>query len=385
MKKVIIPRCLQLCSFLLTFCCQVAGNIPPLTVDVKNYGAKGDGKANDRAAFAKALTVINKHGGGKLIIPKGTYLIDAPVIITSNTIVEGEGFNTVILNNSKGSPWGNCIHVGYGREFSDWSGTYGKITDATLEQFDKKDWSKITTRNVTVRNLRTKSNNLAEGGLGIFVLNAEDVLIENITGDGNATPINIGNDGETLSAACRNITIRNISNVRPGRWYDLVFVGMAENVDISGCKYKFSKGARLSEIITIGGRNCRIHNNYIECTSKSSTNLSKKGIDITSSKFGLTGNNTIENNTIVNVPVAITLYNSNQNVVKSNYLLGNKVGVRIFSRNNRILQNSFTRNAINLILETDASRGEINDNKGLDLKGVVDKSGLLKTYKIKNH
>lgn len=374
---------LSICLFNLPLLALSQQSATLFAVNVKNYGAKGDGKSNDRGAFAKAITAINAKGGGKLIIPAGTYLIDAPIIIGSNTTVEGVGRKTIIQNNTKGSPWGNCIHIGYGREFSDWSGTFGKISDATLEQFNRKDWSKITTRNVTIRNLRTKTNNLAEGGLGIFALNAQDILIENITGDGNATPVNIGNDGEKFSAACRNVKVRNISNINPGRWYDLVFVGQAENVEISNCTYKFSKSSKLNEIITIGGQNCRVYNNYIEYLSKGKSATNKKGIDITAPKFGFTGNNIVENNTIVNLPVGITVYNSNQNIVRNNSLRNNKVAMHIYSKSNAISKNNFSLNNMNLILETDASRGSIENNKGLDLKKVQDKASLLKTYKIK--
>lgn len=47
-----------------------------LTKNIKSFGAKGDGKTNDHAAFEKAATFFNKRGGnGKLIIPSGTYII----------------------------------------------------------------------------------------------------------------------------------------------------------------------------------------------------------------------------------------------------------------------------------------------------------------------
>lgn len=41
----------------------------------KDCGAKGDGIANDTAAFQKAAILIHKAGGGTLIIPKATYIV----------------------------------------------------------------------------------------------------------------------------------------------------------------------------------------------------------------------------------------------------------------------------------------------------------------------
>src|SRR5690348_6360078 len=44
------------------------------TVDVKKYGAVGDGVTNDTAAFIKALAACAVDGGSCLV-PEGTYLI----------------------------------------------------------------------------------------------------------------------------------------------------------------------------------------------------------------------------------------------------------------------------------------------------------------------
>lgn len=43
---------------------------------IKDFGAKGDGYTNDQDAFAKASSFFNnRKGKGKLIIPKGTYIV----------------------------------------------------------------------------------------------------------------------------------------------------------------------------------------------------------------------------------------------------------------------------------------------------------------------
>ncbi len=44
--------------------------------DIKSFGAKGDGKTNDHAAFVAAADFFNRRGGnGKLIISKGIYIV----------------------------------------------------------------------------------------------------------------------------------------------------------------------------------------------------------------------------------------------------------------------------------------------------------------------
>lgn len=49
-----------------------------LVVDVTDakYGAKGDGRADDTAAIQKAISEVSRAGGGTVLIPEGTYMID---------------------------------------------------------------------------------------------------------------------------------------------------------------------------------------------------------------------------------------------------------------------------------------------------------------------
>lgn len=47
-----------------------------ITRSIRSFGAKGDGKTNDTEAFLKAAKFFNaRHGEGKLLIPKGVYLV----------------------------------------------------------------------------------------------------------------------------------------------------------------------------------------------------------------------------------------------------------------------------------------------------------------------
>src|SRR5262249_6736616 len=53
--------------------------IPPLpkdAIDVKNFGARGDGKTDDTAAIQKAIDSLGPKGG-TVEIPPGTYMIRA--------------------------------------------------------------------------------------------------------------------------------------------------------------------------------------------------------------------------------------------------------------------------------------------------------------------
>jgi len=83
-------------------------------VNVKTFGAVGDGATNDTEAFNAALASLAKAGGGTCLVPKGTYLISAttnPAItshVSSNVHLVGEGRGVSILKIA-GIPAGNFL------------------------------------------------------------------------------------------------------------------------------------------------------------------------------------------------------------------------------------------------------------------------------------
>lgn len=70
-------------------------NEPDERINVKSFGATGDGKTDDTVAFSAAIAVLKN--GGTLYIPEGKYLITAPIIIPGSTTVCGTGANAVIV------------------------------------------------------------------------------------------------------------------------------------------------------------------------------------------------------------------------------------------------------------------------------------------------
>lgn len=66
-------------------------------VNVKEFGAIGNGVCNDTEAIQKAIDYANKDGGRVVHIPRGTYLISKPIILNGCTLI-GEVGN--IFNGS---------------------------------------------------------------------------------------------------------------------------------------------------------------------------------------------------------------------------------------------------------------------------------------------
>lgn len=65
-------------------------------VDVRTYGAKGDGTTNDTTAIQNAINAASTSG--KVVIPAGTYKITSMLTIPRNLVVEGAGADNTILS-----------------------------------------------------------------------------------------------------------------------------------------------------------------------------------------------------------------------------------------------------------------------------------------------
>jgi PKD repeat protein len=65
---------------------------PPVTKNVKQFGAKGDGVADDTAAFRHAL-----HSGGVIFVPEGRYRITDQLQLGSNTVLRGADQDKTVL------------------------------------------------------------------------------------------------------------------------------------------------------------------------------------------------------------------------------------------------------------------------------------------------
>jgi parallel beta-helix repeat protein len=70
---------------------------PTLSLDVRAYGAVGDGKVNSTMAIAKALEAASRGGGGTVYFPRGRYLISDTLVIPPGVSIKGERTDLVSL------------------------------------------------------------------------------------------------------------------------------------------------------------------------------------------------------------------------------------------------------------------------------------------------
>lgn len=64
--------------------------VPVAGANVKDFGAKGDGKTDDTRAFHLALNTMAAAGGGSVWVPAGKYVIRGTLAIPINVCLEGE-------------------------------------------------------------------------------------------------------------------------------------------------------------------------------------------------------------------------------------------------------------------------------------------------------
>ena len=87
------------------------------TVNVKDFGAVGDGVTNDTAAIQSAIDYAGTQGGSTVYVPAGDYLIFSELLLAeSNVSLAGDGHDcNLFAQSTKGTRliWGGGVNAGY--------------------------------------------------------------------------------------------------------------------------------------------------------------------------------------------------------------------------------------------------------------------------------
>ena len=84
-----VSAILIMCVIVLIHINFAAGAEPPDVYNVKAFGAKGDGKTDDTAAFQAALEAAAKAGGGTVYAPRGNYFFAGHLAVPSAVTLAG--------------------------------------------------------------------------------------------------------------------------------------------------------------------------------------------------------------------------------------------------------------------------------------------------------
>jgi polygalacturonase len=239
-------------------------------VDVRRFGAKGNGKATDTPAINRAIEHVARRGGGTVLLPAGTYLcrsirlksnvrlhlslgatiLAAPVPYDGmpqggfdaaepidpaygayqdgghehwhNALIWGEGLHDIAITGGGLIDGSALAH--------DWEDDHGPIPGSRKPGVGDKAISLKNCRNVTVRDVRV----LRGGWFCILATGVDNLTIDNVTVDTNR-------DGFDIDC-CRNVRVSNCTvntpnddGICPKSTYALGYPRPTENVTIVNC------------------------------------------------------------------------------------------------------------------------------------------------------
>ena len=232
----------------------------PDAADVKAFGAKGDGVADDTAAIQKAVDTAAADGGGVVALPAGTYLVKGIQLKTGVNLI-GSGAATVL----KAPPGtGSIIAFAAGKQ------TGMRIADLVLDGDREKQidggvalsvrggpLSELAVERVTFRNNK---------GRAVFISGEHrDLLFRDIRivdTDGTAIEIHSGKDIWIDRAVILNPGGK--SNKGAHGIYT-TYKSNVHNLSITNCRIE---GASHHNIFLGDASEVRIENNYIHYSGR---------------------------------------------------------------------------------------------------------------------
>lgn len=146
--------------------------------NVKDFGALGDGVADDTDAIQKAIDAASVHTyGGTVFFPRGVYKVTGTLEVAHHYItLEGEGMNAATLQRD--------FATGYTVDFSRGGATdtifYGQVLNLTFDTTVAMSSGAHLRLNVA-RLFRVANCRFSNGWIGIAAISVGDVLIDNCT------------------------------------------------------------------------------------------------------------------------------------------------------------------------------------------------------------
>jgi parallel beta-helix repeat protein len=215
--------------------------VPPnssLVVNVKDKGAKGDGKSNDTAAIQSAISQV-AGTGGTVLVPAGTYMIDALTSVklgSKMTFQLASGAVLQAITNSSTSY--NMVNVSGQSDVNVIGGTL--IGERTTHTGSGGEWGMgvniVNSHNVVVEGMTIKNM----WGDGIYIGGSSpstNISICSVLADNhrrNAISIVTAN-----GVVVKNSTFQNTNGTNPMAGIDLEpnSGGSVSNVNVTGCKF----------------------------------------------------------------------------------------------------------------------------------------------------
>jgi polygalacturonase len=298
-----------------------ADSLPSHEFNVRESGAKGDGKTLDTDAIQKALDECGKAGGGIVHFPAGTYL-SKPIVLRSSTTVQLDAGATLLATDDPadfaGSTSNSFIPFVGGKKLHDVTITGQGIIDGSGAKWwipaeaarQKTPGYTLPRPNLVVltgcTNLRVENITLQNSPkFHLVPTDCDGVVVSNVT---VLAPAHAANTDAIDPSACRNVLITkcridvgddNIAikagKAMPGRAF------ACDNITVTDCVFLHGHGMSIGSETAGGVRNVTVRNCTFENTENGIRIKSQRG------RGGIVENISYSNITMKNVDPAITL------------------------------------------------------------------------------
>ena len=81
-------------------------------LSVKDHGAAGDGSTNDTTAIQATLNAVYAAGGGVAMVPPGTYMVTAPLVVPRGVVLRGKGREVSTIKAKTGWSGSYLVDIG---------------------------------------------------------------------------------------------------------------------------------------------------------------------------------------------------------------------------------------------------------------------------------
>ena len=332
------------------------------TVSVKDFGAVGDGVADDTVAIQNAMAA---SAGEIIIFNPGTYRVTGTIIIPAKTTVLGNKATIIAASQIKVFDITSSVTIS-NLTIEGPSGTYASggiaiygsgtrnavgvaptyITDITIENCQIRNFGNAAIELNFVRSCLITGNTMSTlGYAGVFIYSGIDVYVTNnnvntltgetVSGQLNAYGITFTSLSNTTdfvrdptSQRCRAVSnvIRDVPT-----WHALDTHGGAYCEFIDNEMINCRRGVILTNLNTIGAYACLVQGNtmrnILSGTNSNGSNKQGEAIwdigpsaAIRNSRNRITGNSTYQNGDPTATSAAIWIENANEGSVDNNWL-----------------------------------------------------------------
>ncbi len=327
------------------------------------YGAVGDGVANDRTAIQNAIDAASTAGGGVVYLPAGTYKLTSALTPKSNVSIRGAGmfmstlapsgasiFSALTnLTFTSGAPGVNMVFSDFAIDGSGISGTYGSgmkgiymtylarchfrnlyIHDTGASGLGIDFLVDTHIVNNLVKNCGRLNTGSSPGGAGIgigtngFANESCTVIGNTVTGCGTYGIFFESQGGSATNGA----NFKIVGNHVDGNKYGIgLSGGIAAIVNSNTIFNNTSHGISVDNGTLTNGRPtylCQISNNYLRSNAGAGISLNYKGTQNSTNSRMFIASNYFSSNTLQGIVAQFDANNISNVAIIDNYMFDSK-------------------------------------------------------------